>query len=491
MEDLENTVACDTTSLLFPNYSSTLLIGPSYSGKTTFLINILESYPVFFDEKPPTVHVFQNGSAAKFPQLKVAKGLSKLRIERYDAEEYSDGLLEKGDVVIFEDIAKVTDDIRSCLTVHTHHKGITSFFIVHSTFRSRLFDIYSLVHRVLFFCANGTVARQAGYVIQTHFSDKFIRGILKSALAFAEREKEVLQLELNAPAQLRPIQFLAATHVRSLGLKTEKLRFAYIFLHPFDKGKLTRLWGHASAALEEIEKGNMEAQKTIPFPLDKMPDRIPESAFVLAPAEVVQAWFEADLNSAIAAGEEECQSGLESESSAKKQQEKAFNDAANAIQGLIEDTMPARQHFAAKALAKEILKSNAISLSADGREIWITGSEVGQPDYDDSESSLASLEYGHDHDYKVPIIDFLSVSTRRTTPQEAKKRGKDWKRYAEIVQQLLLNKCPRLLFKNAALLKMSAVGKKAYKRNKRDCCRYHSGKESKRKLRKLIGKKKL
>ena len=490
MEEEENTVMCDTGSLLFPNYSSTLLLGPSYSGKTTFLINILENYSVFFEDKPRTVHVFQNGKAAQFPQLKVAEGLSKLHIERYDAEEYSDELLEHGDIVIFEDVSRVTDDIRQCLNVHTHHKGITSFFIVHSTFRSRLYDIYSLVHRVLFFCANGTVARQAGQIIQSYFTDKHIRSILRSALAFAEREKEVLQIELNAPPQLRTVQFLAATHVRSLSLKTEKLKFAYIFLHPLEKGKLTKIWENASTAIEEINKGNMEAKKYIPYPLDKMPEDIPDSAFILAPAEVVSAWYEADLNNALAHAEGACEDGQASENHTKKEQEKAFVDAANAIQALIEDTMPARQHFAAKALAKEILKSNAISLSADGREIWISGTEVGQPDYDDSESSLASLEYGHDHDHKVPIIDFLSVATRRTTPQEAKKRGKDWKRYAEIVQQLLLNKCPRLLFKNATLLKMSAVGQKAYKRNKRDCCRYHSDKQSKKRIRQLVKKKK-
>ena len=266
----------------------------------------------------------------------------------------------------------------------------------------------------------------------------------------------------------------------SIKNKEKESQHAYAFLHPYERAKIDKLWERAGHALDDISKGITDPD--IPFPLaptDKMlPDQTPESAFVLVPASLVRAWYKADLTLAKSSVTE---SRPVMGEATKAEEEKAFHDAADAIQGLIEDTMPARQHFAAKALAKEILKSKAISLSDDGREIWITGSEEGATVYDDSEESLAEIEYGHDFDHKVPIIDFLSVATRRTTPQEAKKQGKDWKRYAEIVQQLLLNKCPRLLFKNATLLKMSAVGKKAHKRNERDCCRYHAIKSKRKK----------
>ena len=173
--DLVESTPKNFFTCFFPN-SITILTSASNTGKTSLILNLIQNRETFFTREfnelvvvlcNPLVdgRIYQN---LESESLRV----TVVYLEEFIVEEF----LSENCVVIFDDVAELTEEIKSIIRVDSHHSNYNSCLLV---VQSVLADddlkaLLTLVHRVVIFFTGYGASKLAKY-IQTYFI-KFPRG---------------------------------------------------------------------------------------------------------------------------------------------------------------------------------------------------------------------------------------------------------------------------------------------------------------------------
>lgn len=382
---------------VFPRHSINIVVGPTHIGKTFFVTQLVNNYKVYFCG--PIDRIFIVLCNERVHPL-VFKPDLDISVEQIPLSEYDPQLLEPNDLVIVDDLQKVTFPIRETLTVGAHHYDLVSLFIItHDIVGSVNFELIRKTQRILLFMNAFANVRQLKFLITHFFHGDEIKNYLQTISQFCQSEKEVLALELS------PITtsenhgqhvILAFSHITSLIDK------GFYLLYPFPywgKQYIDNFYNMASG-VERIEH----------FPYTEMPPNVPESTLVAVPmAAVIKASPE--------------------KKEVKCSDKQMWEDTIREIEENIESYFPPPRWQKIKNLAKEILRNNQFCVKTDGKTFHLKDRPRTQ----------------------VSLIDFLAVVTRRAGPME-QQRDPIWKVYALHVDALLKNNAPKDLFKNQLLV---------------------------------------
>ena len=168
---------------VFPSLSS--------SGKSHLVKHIINHANDYF-VKPPAkvVIVLCNSKVEAF----VEDDTSVLLLQDFHPETD----LEPETLLIFEDVQALTEKISTCINVYCHHLNLAGIFILVQGLlgRSQVFPLLTLSHRVVLFLQSTAVSRLANYILQ-FYQDQELRAYIKTILAIAQHQEDIVLLEIN------------------------------------------------------------------------------------------------------------------------------------------------------------------------------------------------------------------------------------------------------------------------------------------------------
>jgi hypothetical protein len=434
----------------FPRQTTTLLAGPSFLGKSTYVRKIVEHQHLFFQDPVVRLWVVNCNKSVTFVPLEEPKDDSKFRRplaqllqrtwEDFDIEE-----LNEGDVLLIDDLQKVTQHIREIVNAATHHLALGHCFVItHSILGSRQYELLNLVHRIALFCSSASVTNLASYILSTRIFDPDLKTRLKEAVGAAQRSREVLVLELSAlPESVQPYQ-VACSHL--LRLIDPKSGFAVVYPYP---SRVEMYEEEADNLLDVEVKNQSDASRNLPG----AGEFVRGSFLILRPelvASVKTKKTEDQIvkrSASASKRKRKREDGNEGGSNNGDSSEDEDNDDDDAccidkdeavwnktvlqMESDVENFLPAKQWRSCKSLLYEILHNPAICLLNDGRRIKL-----------------------HDRPVVVILVDYLSAATRRDAPTERKSKANtpEFKGFRHVTAALLSYFAPKTLFKNRLVL---------------------------------------
>lgn len=358
-------------AVLFPKYSTNLVIGPSNSGKS-FLIKYLLSNPTnYFEKTPENIYIIHCNSQT--PEYNLSVDFS--RVHQFNIEDFDLNLVEPESILVFEDVNILYESIRVACNVATHHLPLLSLFIVsQNVIGNKHFELVKLCHRAIFCLKSRAASNSADYIKRTFFKDFETKDYLSKVLQFAERSQTYLLLEINSIAA-RPGQFIAYSNF-------DQVNFALAFsLNP-----ITNL------PIYIIKKKDLMDVESLVGEITSPP---PPNTFVILPFNSV---FEQVKKKSNEVGP--CAS------------EKNWSQVLATVYSIIEQDLPLKRWRNAKSLARYVLESNSFCVTIDGRFISLKN---------------RPLE-------RVVFFDFLNDATRRaTTWEKPKKEWKLFKMFVKAL----------------------------------------------------------
>lgn len=413
----------------FPRQTSTLVAGPSFLGKSTYVRKLVEYQHLFFQDPVARLVVINCNKAVSFSPLEEPKDKSPFRrplaelIQR-TWEDFDVGDLEEGDVLLIDDLQYLTDRVREIVNAVTHHLALGHCFLVtHSVLGSRQYELLNLVHRIALFCSSTSVANLAGYVLSTRILDSDLKSRLKEALGAAQRSREVLVLELSALPETAQPYHVACSHL--LRLTDPKSGFAVVYPHP----SRIEMYEADADSLEKVElREPAETSASLPGPSEF----VTGSFLILRPEQVA----EIKRKKKDAKKREETDDGVDEDGECLDLDEKRWNSTVLQMEADIENFLPSKQWLPGKSLLYEILHNPQMCLLQDGRRIKL-----------------------HDRPGVVTsLIDYLTTATRRNAPNEKRAKGQtlEYKTFRQITAALLDEHAPKTLFKNLLVLPRTA-----------------------------------
>jgi hypothetical protein len=392
MESTETTLLNYTP---FPRNSVNLIVGPTHIGKTFFVTKLLNNYKQFFIG--PVERILIVLCNDRVQPLTFDSKLD-VHVEQIPLSEYVPDILLPHDLVVIDDLQTETSAIQHTISVSAHHYNLVALFVItHNLLGNPNFELVRRCHRLFLFMNATTNTSQAIYFINHFYQDPEIKKYLKTVVAFCEREKEILALELNRLAsQAKHLQvILAFSH---LGQLVDK---GFFYLYPYPH------WGN---------KYSLDIGNTVAMDIDEdhnQPSSFPDPTLVAVPV------------SAIVRTKRPNAEKKEAICSERKQWEETIRE----IEENIESYFPPPRWQKVKNLAKEILRNPDFCVKTDGKTFHLK----------DRPRTVVSM------------IDFLAVATRRAGPME-RDRDPIWKNYGMHVETLLRNNAPKDLFKNKLLM---------------------------------------
>jgi len=422
----------------FPRQTSTLVAGPSFLGKSTYVRKIVEHQHLFFQDPVVRLWVVNCNQSVTFSPLEEPKDDSELRrplaqLEQRTWEDFDIEELNEGDVLLIDDLQQVTPNIREIINAATHHLALGHCFVVtHSILGSRQYELLNLVHRIALFCSSASVANLASYILSTRILDPELKSRLREALGAAQRSREVLVLELSAlPDSLQP-HHVACSHLLRLVDRTSG--FAVVYPHP---SKAEMYDGEADDVVDVEMVNPSAASRNLPAAGEFV-----GGSFLILRPELVAAvkrkkkkgktksskttggggTYAADGSGDEAGDDEAC----------IDKDEQVWNRTVLQMESDVENFLPSKQWRCCKSLLYEILHNPAICLVKGGRRVKLH----------DRPGVVASL------------IDYLSAATRRDAPTERKTKAQtpEFKAFRHITAALLAHHAPKTLFKNRLVL---------------------------------------
>ena len=441
----------------FPPMSTTLLVGPSYIGKSYLLKQLLEHQHLFFENVVERVLVINCRAKIEFYELQ-AKENSPRPLPKVEQMLWSDfdlDMLEAGDVVIVDDLQTMSDVLRELITAAVHHHHLAHLFIVtHKILRTPKYELLSYAHRILLFMKGSAGITISGYIVSNLVKDEEMRDYLGKVQAAAQRQQTCLLLQLNSlPGHYEP-HHIAVTHLEERF--NPNLSFSVVYSHPASarfyleaaaEKQVNRLTAVAATSLDTMPKGS---------------DLIPGSFVILSPENVEQLRYATAENAN--KGE-----GVEDESAkCLEENKKLWNRTVFNLERDIENFIPNKKWMKAKNLLREILRNPDICILDDQRRMRL--------------KSIAGAT--------VSLLDFIVAASRRDGPTEKRSKGnsKEYKMYKLFVQSLLNNHAPQMLFANKLVLpSLRGLGQeeesrkkkrssKSYSRHHKCCTRRHKRK---------------
>lgn len=420
----------------FPRQTSTLVAGPSFLGKSTYVRKLIEHQHLFFQDPVSRVVVVNCNDAVTFSPLEEPEDDSPFRrplaeLVQRTWEDFELGELEAGDILVIDDLQRVTERVREIVTAATHHLALGHCFLIcHSVLGSRQYELLNLVHRIALFCASTSVANLAGYVLSTRILDPELKAQLKLALGAAQRSREVLVLELSSlPESIQPYH-VASSHL--LRLTKKNSGFALVYPYP----SRAEMYQEFAESFDDVEPRHPEeAAKNLPGP----EEFVAGSFLVLRPEQVASMKKRKKTG-----GKERSHKESEDDRGAEDCLDKKKLEWDNTVLKMEEDLenfLPTKQWRAGKSLLYEILHNPEMCLLADGRRIKLHGRQ----------GVISSA------------IDYITTATRRDAPNEKKKKGQtqEYKNYRQFTSALLACHAPRTIFKNLLVLPGPAETRRA------------------------------
>lgn len=386
----------------FPRNSVNLVTGPTSVGKTRFIKHLFDNFNVYFDAPVSRILVVQCNDRIQPIQFQLK---DEVPVEHVSLSHFDPDQLSANDLVVMDDIQKVTDSIRMCISVCAHHYDLVSLFVVtHSILGHLNFELLSLVHRVLLFAKATPNVRLSKYIASHFFSDPELKTTLQEMVSFAHRQREILCIELSPKAgsgEAIDVPLMGATHLERLAHPTDA--YCLVFPQPF-----------AGMEYETSLGDTIESTATV----DNLPPSLPKHTLVVVPVRSIR------KKPSGAGGESSDGGGLCS-------QESDWNRTAEEIENNIDSFFKPARWKDCKNLAAEVLRNKNLCIYKNGRYFH----RKGQPKI------------------RVTMLDFLHHVTRKIGPRETSSglEPHQERLYKQHVRQLRDLGSPMSIFKNRFL----------------------------------------
>ena len=155
-------------AVLFPKYSTNLIIGPSNSGKSFLIQHLLSHSKNYFEAIPKNIYIVHCNN--KTPEYNLTLENSKVR--QFSVEDFDLNLVEPESILVFEDVNILYETIKVACNVATHHLPLLSLFIVsQNIIGNKHFELVKLCHRVIFCLKSKAASNSADYINRTFFKD--------------------------------------------------------------------------------------------------------------------------------------------------------------------------------------------------------------------------------------------------------------------------------------------------------------------------------
>ncbi len=416
----------------FPEASSTLIVAPPFAGKTYFVKQLLESQELYFKTPVTKVVVVNCDERVKFYELELQSHTTRPlpEVVQFTWDTFDSGSLNKGDVVLVDDLQVITPRLRELITALTHHCFLGHLFVIcHGVLGTRMYELLSYVHRVCLFTSSTAVVRLGLYIVQHFYVDVELKEFLKRVLGVCERQQEILLLEINnLPCNVQPYH-VALSHLTRLK-NHEEGSYAMAYSYP-SKSQL-----YARLARER------HVVCVTPRLLDALPkpEYLLEGSFVI----LLSSTDVKELRDAAAVATDSQGDATKSANGSNGQHEECieekneWNEAVAELERRLEDYVVPGKWHTAKNLLKEILQNTDICILQNKKEMMLESREST----------------------RVSILDFVMNAIRREGPNELKLRGdsREYRLYRLYSSSLLSHLCPKSLFKNKMFLLRTAEG---------------------------------
>lgn len=385
-----------TMSVLFPKYSTNLVVGVSNSGKSYLIQHFLSTPERYFEQVPENIYIVHCNNQT--PEYNLSLVENDIQVHQIFIDEFDLNRVEPNSILVFEDVNKLHETIKIACNVATHHLPLLSLFIVsQGVTGNNHFDLVKIVHRLIFCLGSTTASKAADFIINFFFQDSETKTYLKKVLKFAEKQDSNFLLKLNSIAS-RPSPFIACTH----------------FLHNFDYyltytcKNLPKLPNYIIKDDFKMEFDNLDSEKVVD---------VPENTYVVMPFKKVQE----QLVSTKKKPETDC-AGPD-----------LWDKVLNTIYATIEQNLTLNRWRSCKSLARSVMDCKAFCVTRDGR--------------------FLSLKT-NPHD-RVVFFDFINDITRQIAPKERLRLRShpDWKIYKTFIPPLREFGISRLMLKNVNVFK--------------------------------------
>ena len=329
---------------VFPSLSS--------SGKSHLVKQIID-HPLDYFAQPPSkvVVVLCNSQIEAF----VEDDVSVIFLQDFHPE--SD--LEPNTLLIFEDVQSLTDKISTCINVYCHHLNLAGIFILVQGLlgRAQVFPLLTLSHRVVLFLQSTAVSRLANYILQ-FYQDQELRAYIKSILALAQRQEDIVLLEINKVRGPNQPFYVAIQGLDKFPCDSEKR--PVIFPQP------NKLQLYKDMYADNYTESDLE---------------VPPGSFLLVPAENVSKKL--TKTKKLTHDDDDCQL--------------MWNQTLDLIRENLENNFPRKKLMLAENLVREIVRTEQFCITKDGRTLMIKDSPKT----------------------KTPLLDLITNIVRQAGPNES------------------------------------------------------------------------
>ena len=386
----------------FPRNSVNLVTGPTSSGKTYFVTQLLRHHETYFEGTVNRIVVVLCNARIQELDLKLSAGDSP-EVVQTPLSDLDPDQLEENDLVFIDDLQALTEAVRLTISVCAHHYNLASLFIVtHSLLGNKHFELLTLCHRVFLFLKGTANVRLFKYLKSHFFQDPEIQKALEEIVPYCQRRNQVLGLELNPLASscclpdehnLGPV--LGISHLSSLVNKPEGRGYCVLYTLDSTVMDYTEEWQHVR--VDPDTASNFSASEDP----SSMPSALKKYALVVVPTSAV-----ISSRPPLAEG---------GECSARDQWETTLRE----IEDSIESHFKSRRWNDCKNLAKLILRNKDWCVFEDGSHFQVRGKPKTQ----------------------VPLLDFLDEVTKpyinrgAGNPPPNKPEYQKYKPYVQVLKR--------------------------------------------------------
>jgi hypothetical protein len=374
----------------FYPHSVNIVSAPSNAGKSTLLQNIIKNKKnCFTRDFNRIVVVFCNDKVNSLPYDNLQS--ESLNIESCYLQDFSTQDLLPNDLVIFEDVLKITSDIQETIKVLAHHIDLASVFVVvQCVYNDEFKVLLSISHQIIIFLNGTQGTKLAQQLKQYFFINSEIKEKLKEIISEGEKYKDIVLLKLNNIARKDEPYFFSITGLNNFVENFNYSVRTFIFPQLYFESLYQNMFNDNYAEL------------------DIDPATIPKGSFILVPAANVKRKTQVETTSE------------------KNIKEKNWETLTNLLANEIETGVLnyKRQKFAIN-IAKYMLSSNKFSFSKDGRAVMIT----------------------NEPKTLVSVVDYLDTASRAAGPNEMTNPI-----FLKFTKILLDARMPKIFVKNKNLL---------------------------------------
>ena len=317
-------------------------------------------------------------------------------ISVYNLSEIEDvsAVVRKKQIVILDDVVHLSDPILYMVTYAANHHDLIVFVVNQGCISNKMFELVYKVHSIIMLFRNSSSANLANHLLAHFFISKEKKNYLKKIFGRAEQLKTSVVLKLNAVASSSYAykKILAFADIEQLFVKEKP--HCLVFPEP-----------------EEIDEIKELSEKM------NFGSNVANDDFVLVQAKHVK----------------RSESGVDGEKELKGQacsKKSEWDLMYQTVVDEIQSTFPPKRWNSIINVFKEVLRVKQFCISQDFRTLLIRNSKKN----------------------RVSIIDFLTLATRRSHPNESREK---FLPYLPFVKLLIKNGIPSTFLKNQKLTEIA------------------------------------